>query len=81
MHEMGATRTMTNTIANNLKRLKEANRPDDPAYKVAVDAGIPPSQWYLIASGKSNPRMSTLTKLAAALRCDVAELLEGNNDE
>jgi len=62
-------------IGDNLKRLRTLRALTQ--VELAEKAGITQSTVVLIERNKSEPHMSTLRKLAEALRVDPAELVKG----
>jgi len=60
------------TIAANIKR----HRRGRVAWKLAAVAGVPSSTWYAIEAGRQgNVTTDTLSKMATALGCTVADLV------
>ncbi len=65
-------------IGDNLKRVRTLRALTQ--VELAEKAGISPSTVVLIERNQSEPHMSTLRKLAAALGVDPAELVRGEDD-
>ena len=62
------------TIGLNIKQLREAKGVDQKSF--AFDCEIGRTQLYMIENGKTNPRLSTLMKIANGLDISVDQLLK-----
>ena len=60
----------------NIKQLREAKGVDQKSF--AFDCEIGRTQLYMIENGKTNPRLSTLMKIANGLDISVDQLLKIN---
>jgi len=58
-----------------IKQLREERGLEQKAF--AFDCEIGRTQLYMIENGKTNPRLSTLLKIAKGLEISVDELLRG----
>ena len=58
-----------------IKQLREERGLEQKAF--AFDCEIGRTQLYMVENGKTNPRLSTLLKIAKGLEISVDELLRG----
>ena len=64
------------SLGLNVKQLREAKGVDQKSF--AFDCEIGRTQLYMIENGKTNPRLSTLMKIANGLDISVDQLLKIN---
>lgn len=64
------------SLGLNIKQLREAKGVDQKSF--AFDCEIGRTQLYMIENGKTNPRLSTLMKIANGLDISVDQLLKIN---
>lgn len=62
------------SLGLNIKQLREAKGVDQKSF--AFDCEIGRTQLYMIENGKTNPRLSTLMKIANGLDISVDQLLK-----
>ena len=62
------------SLGLNIKQLREAKGVDQKSF--AFDCEIGRTQLYMIENGKTNPRLSTLMKIANGLDVSVDQLLK-----
>jgi DNA-binding XRE family transcriptional regulator len=62
----------TERIGHNVRRL--AKERGWPLERVALEAGVSRSHFFYVLSGRRNPSLGTLKKLADALHVDVSKL-------
>ena len=63
------------SIGARIKELREAKGLDQKSFAFYCEIGR--TQLHMIENGKTNPRLSTLMKIATALEISVSQLVEG----
>ncbi len=63
------------SIGLRIKELREAKGLDQKSFAFYCEIGR--TQLHMIENGKTNPRLSTLMKIATALEISVSQLVEG----
>ena len=66
------------SIEKNIKRIREARKMSQKEVVVAIDMGA--AQYSRIESGKTEPSISTLERIAKALGVKIADLFANEED-
>lgn len=64
-------------LADNVRRLREKEKPDLSQEEVAAEAVLHRTQWGKIEAGKRDPRFSTLLIVADTLGVTLNDLADG----